>query len=994
MHMIARPRPPFARFSRYFVALALLVAALLGGCDLGDDPTGTPDADTGGPDVADAGDTSGPPADTAPDGDTDETPDTDPTDAGSDVGDADATDTDANSYAEPTPLGRALIDLQEASEIPPRVRFERGLPRFLELRVKLPGSPEDDMVTRVLTFLEQHRDLFQIDDVDRDLYLDRARAIDAPLGEGADPLKAKQIVFSQRVGDLTVEYSRLSLLIVGEHLVMASGRYLPAVQAARLKERPHAPGISQNEARGHAVEDSGLRSPRVTGEASLVLFDRRLAIPEREFEDETTRLAWRFAIESTDRSTGEPEAWQVFVDAENGDILWMENETPSHGSSEDMSVYDLDTNPFDSDDGCSRSDQTEWFTEAGPTSNYPGTFPGGDADGDTAYQSARDLYTEMFDRYHRHGYDGADGKADFFVHVGRSDGTAWNNAQYNGFCDHFRFGDGLTSEDIIIHEISHGIDAKEGGLVYANQSGAIDESMADLLSGLVTDDWRMGEDSSLGVIRDLRDPPANGDPDHMQSARSGDGRGLRPAVTTPTRANDFGAVHTNSGISNKAAYLISEGGRHQGLAIEGIGNEKASWIFYLTLTSMESNDTFQDLRDKAVSAVNLAAWLSSSSGAGPFDDSDVCQVINAYASVGIGDPDTDCDGSPDNRSDGDGDGFPDGADNCPNVPNPAQGDRDGDGDGDVCDGDADGDGLQNARDNCPDHANPSQRDADGDGTGNVCEDDDGDGHVNPEDNCPNDANADQADADDDGTGDVCDTDRDGDSHANTADNCPDLANRGQDDSDGDGVGNACDNCLEDANAGQGDNDHDGRGDACDPDDDDDGILDVEDNCRTVANADQLDTDRNGTGLLCDSKEFDKLDGLKKQAHIAVLWAHKDGMRVPITPCQGGLCPDWMPFDARMQIAVATSPLYSARVLDERGHVVSRTTFIGRDPNGGGARTVVAFRPDEEFAYRSPRLDEGARFGGRKYFLELYGGPNQPDGTKTSGEIRFQTELPK
>jgi hypothetical protein len=43
--------------------------------------------------------------------------------------------------------------------------------------------------------------------------------------------------------------------------------------------------------------------------------------------------------------------------------------------------------------------------------------------------------------------------------------------------------------------------------------------------------------------------------------------------------------------------------------------------------------------------------------------------------------------------DRDGDGIPDGADSCPEVPNPDQEDRDGDGLGDLCDHDEDGDGY-------------------------------------------------------------------------------------------------------------------------------------------------------------------------------------------------------------------------------------------------------------------------------------------------------------
>jgi hypothetical protein len=60
-------------------------------------------------------------------------------------------------------------------------------------------------------------------------------------------------------------------------------------------------------------------------------------------------------------------------------------------------------------------------------------------------------------------------------------------------------------------------------------------------------------------------------------------------------------------------------------------------------------------------------------------------------------------------ADGDGDGVPDEADNCPDVPNPAQADGDGDGEGDDCDAcprggeavDADGDGVL-ACDDCDD----------------------------------------------------------------------------------------------------------------------------------------------------------------------------------------------------------------------------------------------------------------------------------------------------
>lgn len=108
----------------------------------------------------------------------------------------------------------------------------------------------------------------------------------------------------------------------------------------------------------------------------------------------------------------------------------------------------------------------------------------------------------------------------------------------------------------------------------------------------------------------------------------------------------------------------------------------------------------------------------------------------------------------------DEDGIPDGADNCPDDPNPNQANADGDAAGDACDdcpsdpskiapgacgcgkieGDPDGDGVT-CTDNCPFTSNSNQADSDGDGIGDACEDDgDGDGTPDPLDGCPNDPN--------------------------------------------------------------------------------------------------------------------------------------------------------------------------------------------------------------------------------------------------------------
>ncbi|MDP1546348.1 MAG: M4 family metallopeptidase [Anaerolineales bacterium] len=96
--------------------------------------------------------------------------------------------------------------------------------------------------------------------------------------------------------------------------------------------------------------------------------------------------------------------------------------------------------------------------------------------------------------------------------------------------------------------------------------------------------WLMGEDSSVGAIRNMADPPTFGDPDRIGS----------PYYYTG--AGDNGGVHWNSGVNNKAVYLITDGGTFNGRTVTGLGITKASKIYYEVQTNLlTSGSDYADL---------------------------------------------------------------------------------------------------------------------------------------------------------------------------------------------------------------------------------------------------------------------------------------------------------------------------------------------------------------------------------------------------------------
>jgi bacillolysin len=174
-----------------------------------------------------------------------------------------------------------------------------------------------------------------------------------------------------------------------------------------------------------------------------------------------------------------------------------------------------------------------------------------------------------------------------------SGGRSWNHT--------------VAAIDIVAHELTHGVTGYSSGLIYRNESGALNESFSDIIatavefyfqqpgSGNQRADYLAGEDAvKPSGIRSLEDPGMFGHPDHYSRRVTG--------------TADNGGVHTNSGISNHAFFLAIEGGtnRTSGLSVQGVGpanREQIERVFYRAFTLMLPADaTFSIARAATIQA--------------------------------------------------------------------------------------------------------------------------------------------------------------------------------------------------------------------------------------------------------------------------------------------------------------------------------------------------------------------------------------------------------
>jgi bacillolysin len=351
------------------------------------------------------------------------------------------------------------------------------------------------------------------------------------------------------------------------------------------------------------------------------------------------------------------ERWEYFVDAHNGAILHKFDHTcsfgPKGGSSSDLNGVSRSFRIYEDNNGLNYLIDGEKFMYKRNHSQFPDLGDGIIVTADlqntstsnpsysyitsnnanswspvavSAHYNAGISYEYFRTHHSRNSINGTGGDVVSFVNVADDNGQGLDNAFWNGQAIFYGNGQNAFRPlagalDVAGHEMSHGVIQETANLEYQDESGALNESFADIFGVMIDDrNWQLGEEVvrtnyfPSGALRDMSDPHNGG------SSLNDPGYQPKKYSERYTGSQDNGGVHINSGIPNHAFYLFAQ----------SVGNASAERIYYNALTRyLTRTSNFLDCRLAVIqAAVDSFGSNSAQSNA----------AANAFDQVEIFDP--------------------------------------------------------------------------------------------------------------------------------------------------------------------------------------------------------------------------------------------------------------------------------------------------------------------------------------------------------------------
>jgi bacillolysin len=246
----------------------------------------------------------------------------------------------------------------------------------------------------------------------------------------------------------------------------------------------------------------------------------------------------------------------------------------------------------------------------------------------SAHYNAATTFKYLKNTFNRNSLNNQGGNIISFINVTEDDGSSMENAFWNGKAVFYGNGGDAFKPlpgalDVTAHELGHGVISNTANLEYYGQSGAVNETYADIFGSMVDrEDWYIGEDitktsfSPSGRLRDMSDPhnwgtslnDAYWQPKHVSEMYLG--------------SQDNGGVHINNGIGIHAYYLFAT----------ATSKDTAEQVFYNALTNyLTTKSQFIDFRIAVVQSAKDMYGENSKA---------VRDAKNAFDAVGIFDEET------------------------------------------------------------------------------------------------------------------------------------------------------------------------------------------------------------------------------------------------------------------------------------------------------------------------------------------------------------------
>ncbi|MCB9252823.1 MAG: M4 family metallopeptidase, partial [Flavobacteriales bacterium] len=369
-------------------------------------------------------------------------------------------------------------------------------------------------------------------------------------------------------------------------------------------------------------------------------------------------------------ATMEPAYWMVYVNAVNGTVEYYYN-GQSHANGTGATLYSgnkaintkkeavgyslidtarkIETRNFRNVVNTNVNSPNGGFIVKDPNNVFDSTDQKYCVDVHWGLGVTYDYYLQT---HGRNSYDGAGSTIKGNVRWDKD----YNNAFFSPATNQMYFGKGdgtdytdWVSLDVIGHEFSHSLVNATANLTYQGESGALNESFADIFGHCIEAkgkgvNWALFEEiftpaNAGDAVRNMDDPNKSGNTGTYAWLHCPDTYKGTFWKSTASGAYDAGGVHFNSGVQNFWFYLLTVGGNgtndaplNHAYSVTGIGQVKSEKIAYRALTMyLTAGSDYKAARKAALSA---AEDLYPSTG--NQKSNEYIQTCNAWYAVGVG----------------------------------------------------------------------------------------------------------------------------------------------------------------------------------------------------------------------------------------------------------------------------------------------------------------------------------------------------------------------